>query len=101
MSTRTLFCVTLALAIIAGSIGLSADRIRLRSGRTVDGSFLSADVRNVKILLPNGTVAEFPVADVTAVEFSPRKSPPPPSPDPARAPTPVTVSAGTILNVRL
>lgn len=100
MSTRPLACATLALALI-GSVELSADRIRLRSGRTVDGSFLSADVRNVRLLLPNGTVAEFPVADVTAVEFSPRKSPPPPSPDPSRAPSPVTVPAGTVLNVRL
>jgi hypothetical protein len=100
MPTRTLACATLALTI-AASVGLSADRIRLRSGRTVDGSFLSADVRNVRLLLPNGTVAEFPVADVTAVEFSPRKTPPPPSPDPSRAPSPVTVPAGTVLNVRL
>ena len=98
---RPLICGTLALAISVGSVGLSADRIRLRSGRTVDGSFLSADVRNVRLLLPNGTVAEFPVADVTALEFSPRKSPPPPSPDPSRAPSPVTVPAGTVLNVRL
>jgi hypothetical protein len=101
MSMRPLICGTLALAITVGSVGLSADRIRLRSGRTVDGSFLSADVRNVRLLLANGTVAEFPVADVTAVEFSPRKSPPPPSPDPSRAPSPVTVPAGTVLNVRL
>lgn len=100
MPTRTLVC-TLLLGLVVGSVGLSADRIRLRSGQTVEGSLLSADVRHIRLLLANGTVAEFPVADVTAVEFSPRKSPPPPSPDPSRAPSPVTVPAGTVLNVRL
>ena len=101
MSTRSFVSSTLALAILVGSTALSADRIRLRSGKSVDGSFLSADVKRVRLLLANGSVAEFPVEDVTAVEFSARKPPPPPAPDPAKKPAPVTVPAGTVLNVSL
>jgi hypothetical protein len=62
---------------------------------------MSADVKVVRILLDNGRVAEFPIADVTAVEFTPRKAPPAPAPDPAKDPAPVTVPAGTVLNVLL
>jgi hypothetical protein len=62
---------------------------------------MSADVKVVRILLDNGRIAEFPVADVAAVEFTQRKAPPAPAPDPAKAPAPVTVPAGTVLNVLL
>ena len=41
------------------------------------------------------------VEDITAVEFSPRKTPPQAAPDPAQAPSPITVPSGTVLNVLL
>jgi hypothetical protein len=94
------FATALALVSLA-VVSLSADRVRLRSGQSVTGNFMSADVNVVRILLDNGRIAEFPVADVTAVEFTPRKAPPPPAPDPGKAPAPVTVPAGTVLNVLL
>ena len=94
------FFVVTAL-VSAGAASLSADRVRLRSGRVVDGSFMSADPTSVRLLLANGSVAEFLVADIGAVEFSPRKAPAPPAPDPSKAPAPVTVPSGTVLNVRL
>ena len=87
--------VAMALAVAAGSTVLSADRIKLRSGKLVDGSFLSADVKIIRLLMANGTIAEFPLDDVAALELTPRKSPPPPAPDPSRAPSPVTLPAGT------
>src|SRR5262249_16377805 len=71
------------------------------SGKSVEGSFLSADVKIVRFLLGNGQIAEFKVEDVAGVEFTPRKQPPPPPPDPATAPKPATVPNGTVLNVRL
>jgi hypothetical protein len=101
MSIRSFMSLTLALAVAAGSAVLSADRIKLRSGRSIDGSFLGADAKSVRLLLSNGTIAEFPVDDVSTVEFSTRKSPPQPTPDPSRAPSPVTIPVGTLLNVRL
>jgi hypothetical protein len=101
MPIRALVSWTVGPALIAGSTAVSADRIRLRSGKAVDGSFLSADVKSARVLLANGSVAEFPLEDIIAVEFSARKSPPPPNVDPSRAPSPVTVPAGTLLHVRL
>ena len=98
-SSRLLSIVT--LLVVAGSASLSADRVKLRSGQAVEGSFMSADVKIVRVLLANGRIAEFPVADVMALEFTPRKAPPPPAPDPARAPAPITLPANTVLNVRL
>jgi hypothetical protein len=100
MKTRFIVCSTVA-AVVAGSATLSADRVQLRSGQVVDGNFMSADTKIVRLLLANGAIAEFHVDDVRSLSFTPRKAPPPPPPDPARAPQPVTVPKGTVLNVRL
>jgi hypothetical protein len=96
-----LLLVSLASIVMILSVTLSADRVRLRSGQSVDGSFMSADTKVVRVLLANGQVAEFQVDTVAAVEFTPRKAPPPPAPDPAKAPPPITIPMGTVLNVRL
>lgn len=96
-----LFLLSCVAAIVAGGASLSADRVRLRSGQTVEGSFMSADVHTVRLLLANGSIAEFPVDGVRAMEFSPRTAPPAPAPDPSRTPPAVIVPKGTVLSVRL
>ena len=103
MRRRALTFSTIAVLLTWASASALADRVRLRSGQSVDGSFMSADVKIVRFLLPNGQIAEFPVEDIAAVEFQPRKTPPPQAaaPDPARAPAPVTVPSGTVLSVLL
>src|SRR5262245_30695763 len=105
MRMHALFLSIVALLVVASTASLSADRVKLRSGQAVEGSFMSADVKVVRVLLANGRIAEFPVDDVSAVEFSPRKAaappPPPVTPDPAKAPAPVTLPANTVLSVRL
>ena len=75
------------LVMLAGT-AVSADRVRLRSGKVVEGTFTGADSSTVRLLLANGSRAEFPVADVAGVEFTERAAPkpPPPPPSPARAP---------------
>lgn len=99
-----------ALLVATAGVSLDADRIRLRSGKVVEGMFIGGDSKSVRVLLDNGSVSEVPLADAVSVEFSPRKPPPPPAPKPttAAAPAPVpapkpavTVPAGTALNVRL
>ena len=100
----------LALAVAAP---LSADTVRLRSGKAIQGQFLGGDSKSLRVLLDNGQVSEIPLEMAVAVDFSPRKppSPPPkppapkpaaaaPAPAPAERPS-VTVPAGTALNVRL
>src|SRR5882757_2920784 len=98
--TSVVFAGIAAIAALSAAPA-SADTVRLRSGQAVLGSLLSADSKIVRLLLDNGTVAEFPVETVRAVEFAARKTSPAPAPDPARAPRPVTLPAGTVLNVRL
>ncbi len=99
--------LSIAIVVIAAGASLSADRVRLRSGKVVEGMFIGADSKTVRVLLDSGSVSEIPIEDAVAVEFSARKptpSPTPspsPSPRPAAAPKPVTVPAGTALNVRL
>ncbi len=82
---------------------LSADRVKLKSGKIIEGMFVGADSKTVRILLDNGKVTEVGIADTVSVEFTPRKPPPPPPPppNPATRPKPVQVPAGTTLNVRL
>ena len=99
MDVRKISVVTVMLAL-GMSAALSADRIKLRSGKIVDGTFVGADSKTVRLLLANGTRSDFPIGDVEGVEFTARKPPAPP-PDPAAAPAPVLVPAGSILNVRL
>jgi len=97
--------VTAVLALAAlSSASLFADRAKLRSGKTVDGSFVSADSTRVRMLLANGSLVDLPIGDLVGVEFASRKAAPTPAaqtPDPARAPAPITVPTGTTLNVRL
>ena len=108
-----------ALLVVAASVSLSADRVRLRSGKVIEGMFLGGDSKAVRVLLDNGQVSEVPLEDAVGVEFSARKPqppPPPPSPKPTTAapsappsasPQPTTarstvaVPAGTAVNVRL
>ncbi len=102
MNIRSSWPTAAMVVVLAAGVSLSADEIRLRSGKVVKGIFIGGDSKTVRVLLDNGQVTEVPLGDAIAVEFSPRKPAPPPAPpNPAAAPKPVTVPAGTTLNVRL
>ena len=86
----------------------TADTVRLRSGKVVEGLFIGGDSKNVRILLDSGQVSEIPLNQAIALEFTPRAAPKPPAPAPPKPAAPaaapvrtVTVPAGTMLNVRL
>jgi hypothetical protein len=112
MNTRRAYWAAAIIVTVAG-VSLSADRVRLRSGKSVEGMFLGGDSKTVRVLLEDGVVSEIPLDQAVAVEFSSRQKPPAvapassssPAPAPARAvattPKKVTVPAGTTLNVRL
>lgn len=101
MSRSSFALLSVSLAVLLGTAGLSADKVKLRSGQSVNGSLMSADAKRVRLLLPNGSIADLAVEDIASVEFTPRKAPEPPPPDVAKAPAPITLPAGTTLNVRL
>ena len=65
------------LLVLATSVSLSADRVKLRSGKVIEGMFMGADSKSVRVLLDDGQVSEVPIADAVAVEFSARKPAPP------------------------
>jgi hypothetical protein len=103
--------VTIVLAL---GVSLSADRVRLRSGKVVEGIFMGGDSKAIRVLLDDGQVSEVPIEQATGIEFSARKpAPPPEQPKPASAPAAaapktappptktVSVPAGTAVNVRL
>jgi hypothetical protein len=102
---RRYFISTLVLlATLAVTAAVpSADSVRLRSGQVVNGSFMSADVKAVRLLLANGQIAEFAIDELSAVTFAPRKAAPAPAPapDPSRTPPPITLPKATVLAVRL
>jgi hypothetical protein len=92
------------IAVVLASASLSADRVRLRSGKVVDGNFVGADSRSVRLMLDDGSRVEFPVNLVESVSFSERAAPTTPpatQPTPAAKPAPVTLPAKTMINVRL
>jgi hypothetical protein len=104
-------CWIAATLVLAAALPQSADTVRLRSGKAIQGQFLGGDSKTVRVLLDNGQVSEIPLEQTAAVEFTPRKPPPPPpppAPKPVAAPAPaaeerksLSVPAGTALNVRL
>ena len=113
MRIRIIRSSAVGMVIVLGmSVSLSADRVRLRSGKIVEGMFIGGDSKSVRVLLDDGSVSEIPLEEATTVEFTARKPKPvpppatptpkpPPAATPAAAPKPVTVPAGTVLNVRL
>jgi len=106
MLKQIAWLTTIGIALGAATATLSADKVRLRNGQSVTGSFLSGDAKVVRLLLANGQVAQFPVDDIAGLDFTPKPpaAPPPPAakaPDPTAAPKPVTIPQGTVLTVRL
>ncbi len=102
MKWRRTHWITVVIVLAVG-VSLSADRIKLKSGKVIEGIFVGADSKAVRILLDNGKVTEVAIDDAVSVEFTPRKPAPPPAPppNPATRPKPVQVLAGTTINVRL
>ena len=58
-----------AMLVLATGVSLSADRVRLRSGKVVEGMFIGGDSKTVRVLLDSGSVSEIPLEDAVAVEF--------------------------------
>jgi hypothetical protein len=109
MGRRLLPWLTVLL-VVTTAVSLSADRVTLRSGKVIEGMFIGADSKAIRILLDDGRVSESPIGEAVSVEFSPRKAPAEtaakpaaPAAAPARpaAPKAVTIPAGTAINVRL
>jgi len=103
---RTFFSILVLACFAVATLG--ADTLRLKSGDTVDGTFLGGDSREVKFLHSNGSVKNYPVSDVEAIGFgdaalsasapSAPSAPAPPSRAQARG---EVIPAGTVVTVRM
>ena len=51
--------------VLGMSVSLSADRVRLRSGKIVEGMFMGGDSKSVRVLLDDGSVSEIPLEEAT------------------------------------
>jgi YMGG-like Gly-zipper len=79
-----------------------ADELHLRSGQTIEGTFLGADTRQIKFLGPDGAPRTFALNDVEGITFAYTPPPPPPPPPPPRPkPTQATVLTGATVLVRM
>jgi hypothetical protein len=96
---KSAFAILFAALVIVEAA--SADTLRLRSGRTVEGTFLGADTRQVKFLGPDGQPKTYSLTEVEGIVFAATTAEPPSAPTPPPKPTKVTVLAGTLLYVRM
>jgi hypothetical protein len=103
---RTAFAVLLTMLVMVAAA--SADTLRLRSGKTIEGIFLGADTRQIKLLGPDGQTRTYPLTEVESITFAAMSTPPasanrPPAATsaPPPAPTKATVPAGALILVRM
>ena len=109
--------VSILSLVIAGLLAspAAADILELKSGATVDGTFLGGDTRTIRFLDSGGGVETYSVADVANISFvsgaatavapvparAPGPAPRAASAPPPRAASGVTIPAGTVVTVRL
>jgi hypothetical protein len=103
--TRHRRWLTMAVAVVLGAT-LQADRLKMRTGAVIDGTYVGGDQKVVRFRAADGATRQYDVMDIAELTFSPRTPPAPAktaaaAPNPARAPKPILVPAGTVLNVRL
>jgi hypothetical protein len=96
MKKRRSIALFAALVLVAGA---NADTLRLRSGRTVQGTFLGADTQQISFLESGGQSRTYSLSDVQGVTFAAAVTLPPPVPLPK--PTNATLLAGALISVRM
>jgi len=78
------------------------DTVRLKSGKSLNGTFLGGSTRSIEFLDASGTKVKLSVVEIDSIEFStpPAASTPPSASKPAEAKPGVMVPAGTLFRVR-
>ena len=94
----TRFGLTTILAIASCTL-LTADTLSLRDGRTLDGTLLGANTREVRWMGPDGAPQSIPIVNVARIEFA-EAAPTPVAPAAPPAPT-AAIPAGIEITVRM
>ena len=103
---RIAFAILVSMFVIVTAA--ISDTLRLRSGATIEGTFLGADTRQIKFLGPDGQPETYSLTEVEGITFAAMSSPaaaasktPALTSAPPAAPTKVSVPAGTLIFVRV
>jgi hypothetical protein len=97
---KRIMAITLVVAMAVCVVPAGADTLRLRSGSTVQGTFVGANTEQVEFVGPDGVARSYQIRDVDGVRFS-LPPPPPPPPPPVTSGPAITIPAGVVLTVRL
>lgn len=93
-----------APALLATGALLSADTITLRNGKSVEGTFLGGNSRQIDLLTTGGQSLRLAIEDVASVSFSAPVTKAAPAAAPAAAAAParpaVMIPKGTVMRVR-
>jgi hypothetical protein len=88
-------------AILVTACVLQADVLRLKQGEAVQGVLVTANSREVVLMLPNGAERVYPSSAVAGIDFAPLVLPPAPKPAPAPTAGVPAIPAGTQVAVRM
>jgi len=92
----------LLVPLLGGAMILSADTVILRDGKTIPGTFLGGNTRQIDFAADTGQTLKIPVGQIVSLAFSPPPVAPPPrqaAPAPASRPS-VVIPGGTAFRIR-
>jgi hypothetical protein len=93
--------IALAVVLTAFSSAVEADKLKLKNGKVIEGTLVSANAEEIVFMALDGTEKSYPAAAGMSVVYSPLPPPPTPAPKPQAASQPVmTIPAGTQIFVR-
>jgi hypothetical protein len=102
--------------LVLGVSWLAADTVKLRSGRTVDGTFMGGDTRQVRVMTADGKLESYAITEVESINFqgpapsaaltpaapaAPARSQAAARPTLSAAANRAVVPAGTVITVRM
>jgi hypothetical protein len=92
---------TLLLPLLGGALVLNADTIILRDGKTIPGTFLGGNTRQIDFAADHGPTLKIPIDQIVSLAFSPPRVAPPPKPAPPPSSRPaVVIPGGTTFRIR-
>jgi len=95
--------ISISAFLISLALPLSADTVKFKDGKVLQGSFIGGDTRQIKFAGTNGQSTTYSLTEVDSLTFAPLPEPPKAAPvtTNATASAQVTVPAGTQLLVRM
>jgi hypothetical protein len=90
--------VFMMVSLAAGMASLNADTVRLRDGKSLNGTFVGGSARQVEFLTASGQTVKLPIESIAGINFSTPPAPKPPAE--STGGRSVLIPAGTSFRVR-